>query len=68
MRIHEYENRIHPWPDNSTPVSRLKYLMVKHGLSQKDLPEVGSQPVISHVLCGKPNINLRQAKALASAD
>lgn len=64
-RIHEYENRVHPWPDNSTPVSRLKYLMAEHGLSQKDLPEVGSQSVISDVLCGKRKINLRQAKALA---
>lgn len=64
-RIREYENRVHPWPGDSTPVSRLKYLMVEHGLSQKDLPEVGSQSVISDVLSGKRKINLRQAKALA---
>ena len=65
-RIRDYENRAHAWPDNSTPVSRLKFLMAEHGLTQKDMPEVASQSVISDVLSGKRRINLRQAKALAS--
>lgn len=64
-RLREYEARIHPWPDTATPASVLQALMDEHGLSQKDLPEVGTQSVISDVLAGKRKINLRQAKALA---
>lgn len=64
-RIREYEDRTHPWPDNSTPASRLAFLMESHQLNQKDLPEVGTQSVISEILAGKRQINLRQARALA---
>jgi len=64
-RIREYEDRVHPWPDNSTPASRLAFLMESHGLNQKDLPEVATQSVISEILSGKRQINLRQASALA---
>ena len=64
-RLREYKARIHPWPDTATPATVLQVLMDEHGLSQKDLPEVGTQSVISDVLAGKRKINLRQAKALA---
>jgi HTH-type transcriptional regulator/antitoxin HigA len=65
-RIREYEAKIHAWPDNSTPASRLAFLLEQHALSQKDLPEVGPQSVISEILSGKRQINLRQARALAA--
>ena len=61
----EYENRVHPWPDTSTPTTVLASLMEKHGLKQSDLPEVGAQSVVSAVLAGKRALNLRQVKALA---
>lgn len=64
-RIREYEGRIYPWPDNSTPASRLAFLMEQHGLRQCDLPEVGAQSVVSAVLAGKRALNLRQTQALA---
>ena len=64
-RIREYEDRAHPWPDNSTPASRLAFLMEQQQLNQKDLPEVGTQSVISEILTGKRQINLRQATALS---
>lgn len=64
-RIHEYEDRAHPWPDASTPASRLAFLMEQHGLRQCDLPEIGAQSVVSAVLAGKRTLNLRQARALA---
>jgi HTH-type transcriptional regulator / antitoxin HigA len=35
------------------------------GLRQGDLPEVGSQGVVSEVLAGKRALNLRQVQALA---
>ena len=64
-RIREYEDRVHPWPDTSTPASVLAFLMTQHGLTQSELPEVGSQGVVSEVLAGKRALNLRQVKALA---
>ncbi len=64
-RIREYENRVHAWPDNSTPASRLAFLMEQHGLRQCDLPEVGAQSVVSAVLSGKRALNVRQIQALA---
>jgi HTH-type transcriptional regulator/antitoxin HigA len=64
-RIREYEDRVHPWPDISTPASRLAFLIDSHRLNQKDLPEIGPQSVVSEILSGKRQINLRQASALA---
>ena len=64
-RIRAYEARAHPWPNASTPASVLAYLMIEHGLRQSDLPEIGSQGVVSEVLAGKRALNLRQVKALA---
>ena len=64
-RIREYESRVHPWPQPSTPASRLAFLMQQHGLRQSDLPEIGAQSVVSDVLAGKRALNLRQTKALA---
>ena len=64
-RIREYEDRAHPWPDTSTPATRLAFLMEQHGLLQSDLPEVGAQSVVSAVLSGKRALNLRQTRALA---
>ena len=65
-RIREYEDRAHPWPETSTPASLLAFLMEQHGLRQADLPEVGSQSVVSAVLSGKRALNLRQVKSLAA--
>ena len=64
-RIREYENRVHPWP-NLPPHEFLRALMTEHGLSQKDLPEVGTQSVMSEILAGKRALNLRQVKAIAA--
>ena len=64
-RIQEYEERVHPWPDASTPATRLAFLMEQHGLRQTDLPEIGAQSVVSAVLSGKRALNLRQTQALA---
>lgn len=64
-RIREYEDRVHPWPDTSTPATVLASFMEEHGLKQTDLPELGAQSVVSAVLAGKRKLNLRQVKALA---
>ncbi len=39
--------------------------MQEHGLSQGDLPEVGTQSVISEVLAGKRQLNVRHIRALS---
>lgn len=63
-RIRAYEAAAHPWPDTSTPAQVLAALMAEHGLRQSDLPEVGSQGVVSEVLAGKRQLNTRQVAAL----
>jgi HTH-type transcriptional regulator/antitoxin HigA len=39
--------------------------MREHGLKQADLPEIGTQSVISEIISGKRALNMRQARALA---
>jgi len=39
--------------------------MEEHGLTQSDLPEVGSRGVVSEILSGKRELNIRQIRALA---
>ena len=48
-----------------TPPDMLRFLMEQHGLSQSDLPEIGSQGVVSEVLRGKRALNVRQIKLLS---
>ena len=43
----------------------LAFLMEEHDLRQADLPEVGSQGVVSELLRGKRELNVRQIRALA---
>lgn len=62
--LHAYEERRHPLPE-STGADMLRYFMEEHGLMQSDLPEVGSQGVVSEVLRGKRELNVRQIRALA---
>jgi HTH-type transcriptional regulator/antitoxin HigA len=47
------------------PAEMLHHLMEAHDIRQGDLPEVGSQGVVSEVLRGRRELNLRQVKALA---
>lgn len=63
--IEDYEAEHHPLPD-TTGVQALKFLMEQHGLTQSDLPEVGSQGVVSEILNGKRELNLRQIRALGT--
>ncbi|MCB0071665.1 MAG: hypothetical protein KDE20_09420 [Caldilineaceae bacterium] len=43
----------------------LRYLMDEHDLRQSDLPEVGSQGIVSEILSGKRELNVRQIRELA---
>lgn len=62
--IADYDAVHHP-AESVSPVAMLRFLMEQHRLSQADLPEVGSQGVVSEVLAGKRELNLRQIKALS---
>jgi HTH-type transcriptional regulator/antitoxin HigA len=62
--IEAYDEEHHRLPEASA-VEMLKFLMQQHGLSQGDLPEVGSQGVVSEILRGKRELNVRQIQALA---
>jgi len=62
--IHAYEEKHHPMPECSG-AEMLQYLMAEHDLSQSELPEVGSQGVVSEILTGKRQLNVRQIRELA---
>lgn len=50
---------------HAKPAAVLKFLMKQHELRQSDLPEIGSQGVVSEVLAGRRELNARQMKLLA---
>jgi HTH-type transcriptional regulator/antitoxin HigA len=62
--IHAYEEEHYPIPDING-VEVLRFLMDEHSLTQSDLPEVGSQGVVSEILNGKRELNVRQIRSLA---
>lgn len=62
--IESYDNQHFHIPEG-TGIDALKYLMDVHHLNQSDLSELGSQGVVSEILKGKRNLNLRQIKALS---
>jgi HTH-type transcriptional regulator/antitoxin HigA len=62
--VHAYEEEHYPIPE-VTGAEVLRFLMDEHGLTQSDLPEVGSQGVVSEILNGKRELNVRQVRSLA---
>ena len=63
--IEAYEVQNIPEIEGS-PSDALKTLMEEHNLKQSDLPEIGSQGVISEILSGKRQFNVRQLKLLSN--
>ncbi len=61
--VETYETANLREPEGS-PAEILHYLIREHGLKQRDLPEVGSQGVVSEILNEKRQLNTRQVKAL----
>lgn len=62
--IEKYEAEHVPVPQ-AKPTAVLKHLMREHDIRQSDLPEIGTQGVVSEVLTGKRDLNVRQIKRLA---
>lgn len=63
--IHNYEEERYVMPQVSG-ADALQYLMDEHGLTQSELPEVGSQGVVSEILRGKRELNVRQIRSLST--
>lgn len=62
IETYEFQN----YPDiEGDPINALKTLMEEHGLKQSDLPEIGSQGVVSEIISGKRQLNVRQLKLLS---
>lgn len=57
------------WPEDEqrggTPAVIIRTIMDQNDLTQSDLPEIGSQGVVSEILNGKRQINLRQIKSIS---
>ena len=62
--IEAYDNENYSIP-SVRGVDALSYLMEEHSLSQSELPEIGSQGVVSEILSGKRKLNVRQIEVLA---
>lgn len=60
-----YERKYLPMPQVKG-ASALAFLMKQHGLGQSDLSEVANQSVISEILAGKRQLNIRHIKVLSS--
>ena len=59
------DNDRYPLPD-CQGIYALTYLMEEHSRSQSDLPEIGSQEVVSEIINGKRKLNVRQIEALSA--
>lgn len=49
-----------------SPVKVLKFLMEEHGLTQADLPEIGSQSLVSKILTGERQLTLNHVQLIAN--
>jgi len=64
LLVENYEDEHYPMPE-ADGIGVLRYLMEEHDLRQVDLPEIGSQGVVSEILNGRRELNVRQVRALA---
>lgn len=64
QNIATYEARRYPQLRLS-PVEMLKSLMEEHDLSQSDLPEIGSQSLVSKILSGERQLTVEHIRNLS---
>ena len=62
--VEVYETERHPIPDVS-PAEVLAFLMEQNGLKLEDLPEIGAPSVVSAMLKGKRELDIRQVATLS---
>ena len=61
--IGDFDDRRYPATEVSG-VATLRFLMEQHNLKQGDLPEIGTQSIVSEIINGKREINIRQVREL----
>ncbi len=62
--IETYESQHYPAKKISS-IDMLKFLMDEHGLGQNDLPEIGSQSLVSKILNGERQLTLEHIRSLS---
>ena len=62
--IEAYENQHFP-SRKIAAVDMLRFLMDEHGLGQGDLPEIGSQSLVSKILNGERQLTLEHIRSLS---
>lgn len=62
--VEDYD-RIHHQIPSVSGAELLRNLMIERGLKQTDLPEIGSQGVVSEIISGKRRLNKRHAGLLS---
>ena len=62
--IEKYDDEHYDLPDAS-PVDLLRFLMEEHGLHQGNC-QIGSQGMVSEILSGRRQLNVRQIQKLAA--
>lgn len=62
--IETYENQHYPAKKVSS-IEMLKFLMDEHGLGQGDLPEIGSQSLVSKILKSERQLTLEHIRSLS---
>lgn len=65
QNIEEYESKRYQ-TKHPTPIEMLEFLMEQHGLEQDDLPEVGSQSLVSKILSGERKLTVEHIKKLSA--
>ena len=61
----EAYDQLHYQTPSPSPRAMLRFLMEQRDLGQSDLPEIGSQGVVSEIISGKRSLNVRQISRLA---
>jgi HTH-type transcriptional regulator/antitoxin HigA len=62
--IEEYE--AHRYPSKpASPIEMLEFLMDEHSLNQNDLPEIGSQSLVSKILSGDRKLTVEHIQKLS---
>jgi len=63
--VGDYDQAHYAFPE-VTGMDALRFLMDQHQLTQAQVPEIGSQGVVSEVLNGRRELNVRQMRALSA--
>ena len=64
--IEEWESQHYAMPPAASGVEVLRFLMKENNIKQTELPEIGTQSVVSEVLNGKRQLNVNHISRLSA--